>query len=243
MYFVKSKNKEKNLFIKGLFRSLRVPRALIGQIALKGFPLMANETFWAAGIAMVNQCYSEIGLDVVAANNVCQTFFNVFGTAFLSMGAAIGIIVGQKLGANEFKQAKDAASKLIAFSVALGAAIGIIYIVCAEWIPLMYDLEPGVRRMATRLMQISALVFPLDAFVNGSYFTLRSGGRTFATFLFDSVFVWAVNVPLALCLVHFTDLPILWLFAAVQATNILKCAIGGVLITKGIWLRNIVETK
>ncbi len=236
-------NRAINPFITGLYRSLRVPRSLIKQIAVKGFPLMANETLWAAGIAMVNQCYSVRGLDVVAANNIAQTFFNVFGTAFLSMGAAIGIIVGQKLGAEAFDDARDSATKLIVFSVCIGMVVGALYFVCAQWIPLFYNTTPSIRVMGTRLMQISALVMPLDAFVNAAYFTLRSGGKTFATFLFDSVFVWVVNVPVAFMLAHFTGISILLLYGIVQALNVIKCLIGGVLIGKGIWLRNIVQTQ
>ena len=236
-------NRAINPFVTGLYRSMRVPRALIAQIAAKGLPLMANETLWAAGIAMVNQCYSAISLDVVAANNIGQTFFNVFGTAFLSMGAAIGIILGQKLGANAFDDARSDATKLITFSVCIGIAVGAVYFVCAEWIPLFYNTTDTIRETATRLMQIAAVVMPLDAFVNSSYFTLRSGGKTFATFLFDSVFVWAVNVPVAFVLAHYTDISVLWVYGAVQATNLIKCIIGGTLVGKGIWLRNIVETK
>ena len=41
-----------------------------------------------------------------------------------------------------------------------------------------------------------------------TYFTIRSGGRTLITFLFDAVYTWAVTVLLAFLLTHYTDMDI-----------------------------------
>lgn len=232
--------KESNRFIIGAFKSLRVPLPLVKSIAAKGLPLMANETLWASGIAVVNQCYSERGMDVVAANNIVQTFFNVFSVAFMAVGVAIGIILGQMLGAGKTSEAKDASVKLIAFSLAVSAVVAVLFAVCAEFIPEFYNIDPEVKRLSTVLMQICALAMPIDAFAHASYFTLRSGGQAFITFVFDSGFVWVVSVPFAFVLSRFTDLPIIPLYAACQAVNILKCIIGFVFIKRGKWIKKIV---
>ena len=81
---------------------------------------------------------------------------------------------------------------------------------------------------------------PFHAFTHATYFTLRSGGKTFVTFLFDSVFVWAVNVPIAFVLSRFTGLPILPLFAVCQAIEILKSFMGYFFVRSDVWMQNIV---
>lgn len=234
------KNHKQNPFAVGLYRSIYVPGTLVKNIFAKGLPLMMNETLWAAGIAMVNQCYSRRGLDVVAANNISQTFFNVFGVAFLSVGGAIGIILGQMLGSNDTEGAKDASRKLIFFSLMVSVVVSAVYAIAAEAIPAAYNTTDEIRHMATRLMQITALAMPLDAFANASYFTLRSGGKTFITFLFDSCFVWVVSVTAAFLLVTYTAIPILPLYAICQSLNVIKCIVGYILVKKGIWIKNIV---
>lgn len=234
---------EKNPFIVGALRSLHVPGALIRQIVLKGLPLMLNETLWAFGIALANQRYSLRGLDVVAANNISQTFFNVFSVAFMAVGAAIGIILGQMLGAGETDGARDAARKLIAFSVFTGAVIGAVYFICAQWIPDIYNTTEEVRLLATRLMQITALLMPVDAFAHASYFTLRSGGKIWITILFDSCFVWAVTVTSSTLLTQYTALPILPLYAICQGLNIIKCVLGYIFVRQGSWAHKIVSAE
>lgn len=228
-------------FIKGAFRSLYIPGSLAKQIMLKGMPLMLNETLWSSGMAMLSQCYSVKGLEVVAANNICQTFWNVFSVGFLSLGVAIGIILGQMLGAGENEKAKDSSRKLIAFSFVLSALIAVLFALFSGVIPLTYKTTPEIRSLATRLMLIAAVAMPFDAFANASYFTLRSGGKVLVTFLFDSVFVWGISVPTAFVLSRYTGLGILLLFAIVQSLNIVKCIIGYIFVKKGTWIKNIIS--
>ncbi len=234
-------NIRKYPFMKGAFRTLRVPGKLVGALFIKGLPLMINETLWAGGVAMVNQCYSVRGLDAVAAINISQTFWNVFSIAYMAVGAAIGIILGQMLGADQLKEAKDTSRKLIAFSFAVSVVFALLYIVCAEFIPLAYNTAPEIRRMATRLMQISALMMPFDGLAHATYFTLRSGGKMAVTMIFDCGFMWLGSVLLAFVLSRFTAIPFLWLFTIVQAVAILKSTFGLLLVEKGSWIKNITQ--
>ena len=55
---------------QGLYRTLMVPRNLVWKIFVKGTPLLLNEALWACGVAVLAQCYSIRGLNVVAAQNI-----------------------------------------------------------------------------------------------------------------------------------------------------------------------------
>ncbi len=230
-----------NPFIIGAFRSLYVPMLLVKRICAKGIPLMLNETLWASGMATVNQCYSVRGLSVVAANNINTTFFNVFSVAYFAVGIAIGILLGQMLGANKKQEAKEAATRLIAVSMVISVIVAASFFICATFIPEIYNTNQEVKAIATGLMQICAITMPIEAFVHAAYFTLRSGGKTAVTFIFDSGFVWAIHVPVAFVLSRFTAIPILTLYLICQLLGLIKAAIGFYFVKKGVWLNNIVE--
>ena len=85
------------------------------------------------------------------------------------------------------------------------------------------------------------MVMPINAYANVSYFTMRSGGKTAVTFLFDSCFAWLITVPAAYILSRFTALPALNVFLSVSLLEILKCIIGFCLVKSGVWVRNIVK--
>ena len=93
--------------VDGAYQNFRVPAVLVKKIAITGTPLLINEALWSMGMAVMNQCYSVRGLDVVAAVNICSTVANLFNVVFLSLGSCIAIVVGQQLGAGETEKAVD----------------------------------------------------------------------------------------------------------------------------------------
>lgn len=235
-------HKEKEPFIEGAYRSLYIPRKLTRGIIRKGMPLLVNEALWASGMAVLNQCYSIRSLDVVAATNISSTIWNVFSVSFLAMGNAVGILMGQRLGAGEPEEKlRDVNRKLVAFSVAMCIFFGAGLAALSNVFPQIYKTTESVRSLASSFIIIGAIFMPFCAYTNAAYFTLRSGGKTLVTFLFDSCFVWCVCVPLAWCLSKFTALPIVPLYCICQATEVLKCFLGGYMLKKGAWIQNITK--
>lgn len=234
------KNSNRYAFILGAYRTFKVPSHLASKFLLKAFPLMINETLWSLGTTMLSQCYSYRSLSAVAAYNIESTLWNLLGVAFLAMGDAVGILIGHVLGEGNIPKAKDHAKKLLAFTTFCGVIFGTLQIIISPFFPLLYNTTDEVRSMATGFIFIFGLLMPLYAFTHASYFTIRAGGRVGITFLFDSCFVWLFTVPTAFCLSRFTDIDVMKLVAIVQSLEIVKCIIGGTLVHKGIWARNII---
>ena len=229
-----------NTFIQGAYRSLYIPRKLLGRIIVKGMPLLVNEALWSIGMAVMSQCYSTRGLDVVAANNITSTLYNLSSVVYFAMGNAVGIIMGQMLGASTPKEeVRDSNRKLIFTSVVSCLIFGVLMAAVSGAFPMIYNTTAEVRSLATQLICVCAVMLPFNAYTNAAYFTLRSGGQTMVTFLFDSCFVWVICVPLAFCLSRFTAMAIVPLYALCQATDLLKCAVGAYMLKKGTWIQNL----
>lgn len=227
-------------FIVGAFRLHKTPKELVVKILRKAFPLMLNEILWGLGMTMLNQCYSLRGLDAVAAINIASTINNLFNVAFIALGDAVAILVGQHLGAKEFEEAKDTDRKLIVFSGLVCVGLGIILFFCAPFFPKLYNTTDEVKSLAVSFMRVAAFYIPIWGLTHAIYFTLRSGGKTFITFLFDSVFLWCVVYVVAYTLSRKTSMNVVSMYIAVQSLDIIKVMIGAVLVKKGIWVENIV---
>jgi len=227
-------------FICGIYRSVYIPVPLLKAIGKKGMPLLINEFFWSTGMAFLMQCYSVRGLDVVAATNIASTVSNLFKVVFMSMGSAVAIMVGQALGANEGERAKDTAWKLMAVAVASNAVMAVLLAILSPVIPMIYNTEQGVREIARQMLLVVSVMMPFYSFCHCCYFTLRSGGRTIITSIFDSGYTWCIAAPVAYVLAYLTSMPIVPLYFCVQGLEIIKCIMGYVMVEKGIWIRNIV---
>ena len=233
-------NKDKNPYIKGAFRGFGIPKNICVNILKKGTPLMLNEFLWAAGMAVIVQCYAVRGLEVVAAQNISSTITNLFNIVYIQLGASISVIVGQSLGAGRLEESKSLAKKMIFFSVVCCMAVSVIMVLVGGFFPSIYNTEESIRELARVFILISACAMPLCAFSHCAYFTLRSGGRTVITFLFDSVYTWVLLIPYAYILAEYTSFPIEKVFFLVQFAEIFKVIIGIFMLKSGIWLQNIV---
>ena len=234
---------ERNPFILGLYRSLKVPKQVLWQVVRLGLPLMINELLWSGGMTVLNQCYSIRGLEVVSAMNIYTTISNLFFSAFISTGNATAIMVGQLLGAGELERAVDEDRKLISFAFALSIILSAVMAATAPFFPLIYNTIPYVRELATKILLVSSLMMPMHAFANSCYFTLRSGGKTLITFIFDSGSLWLISVPAAFVIAHYTAIPIVPFFAIVEGLNLIKCVIGYVMVKQQRWVVNLVGSK
>jgi len=224
-------------FADGVYKTLRIPRALMKKIMTKGAPLFANEVFWSVGIALLNQCYSTRGLNAVAGFNIGSTMNNLCTVVLYANGAAIGIVVGRLLGAERYEEAYDTDRKMIVFSALLSFALSFVFMAVSGLFPQLYNTTPEARIIATQVIMIQALFLPMAAIRNACYYTLRSGGRTIITFCFDSGFVWFINVPTALILSRFTDVGATTIFFYIQLGDLFKAAVGLYLVHRKLWLR------
>ena len=227
-------------YFVGMYRKWGIPVRLVKTITVKGLPLLLNEALWSTSQAILVQCYAVRGLNVVAAVNISSTITNLFNGVFLAMGSSVAIMVGQLLGAGKMEEARNTDTKLIAFSVTLAAGIGMVVFATSPLFPRLYNTNDAVRTLAMQFMMVTAVFMPQNAFMNAVYFTLRSGGKTGITFLFDSVNAWAVSIPIAFLLSRFTPMHVVLIMTLVCVGDWIKCLYGFHLVRKGVWVQNIV---
>ncbi|MCR5271934.1 MAG: MATE family efflux transporter [Lachnospiraceae bacterium] len=232
---------ERNKYIVGLYKSLHIKKDLLINMVKKGTPLLINEFLWVIGMSIIAQCYSIRGLDVVGARNIASVITNLFGVVYIQIGGAIAIILGNKLGAGRLDEAERMSYKLRAFSIAMGVTVGVCMLPFAYAFPHLYNTTDTIRELAAYIIIISAFTMPMWAYTNACYFTLRSGGKTGITFIFDFVFTWVIMIPTAVVLCYFTEMDFKLLFAIITFSEILKCIIGYLLVRTGKWVQNIVE--
>jgi putative MATE family efflux protein len=227
-------------FLRGIYRSLRVPALLLRKVLRKGMPLLVNEALWSAGVATMMAAYANRGLSVLAGLNIASTINNLFMVVLLAMGNAVAVMTGQALGANEMERARNNVWKLLAFASASCVVMGAVMAMLSPIFPRIYNTDNYVQLLASRFILTAACLMPINVISHCCYFTLRAGGSAAMTFVFDCVFSWTVMIPVTLMLVHFTNLDIMILYPLCQGVEVLKCVLGLTLVKKGVWIRNIV---
>lgn len=234
------RNTQKLPFMKGLYRSFRIPGKLLRAIAVKGSPLLVNEAMWSFGMAFLNQCYSFCSLDVVPALSISSTVFNMASICFKALGVTVGIVTGQMLGANKpEEEVRDTNRKLTALCMATGVVFAGLMAASSGIFPKLYQTTDAVRSLAASFILIAATDVLFQSYIYPVYFTLRSGGKTVATFLFDCGSIWLLSLPTAYILSHFTRTPVLLIYGICTGLGLIKCVIGAFMLRSKSWIQNI----
>ena len=228
-------------FFNKVFETFKIPFNIFKKLLAKGLNLLLNEALWSGVQTALLWCYSLRGLSVVAAMNISNTFNNLFSIVFLSLGSSISIIVGNLLGAGKIEEARDADNKIIGLSLASCIVLGGLMALLSPVLVLAYETTADVKELAVTFLLIVACFMPFHSILHATYFTLRSGGKTMLTFIFDSGFATFVSLPLAFVLAKFTSLSAPAILACVNAIDALKLIWAIVLLKKGIWLNNLVS--
>ncbi len=235
--------RNKYTFFQKIYRHFTIPKRLFVNILKKGMPLLVNECLWAIGMSLLSMSYSMHGLAVVAGISISSTVTNLFNMVFMAFGTSIGIVVGQLLGADQFEEAVDVDRKMIALSIFVSILVAAVVFFAGSFFPMLYNTTQESKELALYFIRVSACFMPIVSFMHATYFTLRSGGKVWITFLFDSVFILCINVPMAFLLYSVFHLSIWVIFPLIQAMDLLKCIFGFILIKRRVWVHNIVNQQ
>ncbi len=234
------KNSARYPFVEGVYSSPRIPISLCRSITVTGTPLLINEFLWSFGMATISAAYAFRGLDVVAAFNIASTVWNIFWNIGVAIGFGNSILVGRELGAENMEQAYAVNRRVLVFSVALHMIMSAVLLAVAPAISGFYNVSAQARELAVAMIRVQALMMPVNACLQITFHTLRSGGKTIITFLFDAAYTWCVPVVLSSVLCYFTALPIIGCFFLVQISDLIKLAIALVLLKSGKWANKVI---
>ncbi len=232
---------EKVPFLKGAFRSLYIPGALVRTITFKGMPMLLNEAAWSGGEAVINQLYSTRGLHVVPAVNIASTIFNLSSVVVLSMGVAVGIIMGQLQGAGTSREKLwEANRRITGMTVISGILFGALLAAVAPLFPRLYNTTEDVRQIAAAMIVICGVFLPFVGYVHSIYFTMRSGGKTWITFVFDGGYSWLFIIPVAAVLCYVFEASILAVYIFCRGiAYLVKSVLGWRMLRRGTWIQNL----
>ena len=224
----------------GLFNGQRIPPDLLKTVITRGLPLILNETFWQIGYTIQMQSLSLKGIDAVAAVNIASTISSLFIYMTFALGNVMAIITGNLLGNNMFEEAKKTVWKITRLTVFIGIGMGVLMLLISPFYPLLYgNVEKEVLAISTKLLIIEAAAAPFTTIYNDMYATLKCGGNTVITFLYDCGLLWGLNVLFSVILSRFTGLGIVMIYLIIKSLEIVKDVIGIYLVKKGVWLSNL----
>ena len=215
-------------------------KKLFGRFWQKAVPLLINNLAWGIGFSMYSVIMGHLGTDAVAANGIANISKNLVVCFCLGLGNAGSIIVGNRLGADRLKEAKEAGGTLTRTAIIAGIVSGLVLIVLSPFITKMVDLTPTARGYLQKMLLICSYYIAgksVNCMTIGGIFA--AGGDSKFGMLCDSVTLWCIIVPLGCICAFILKLPVMVVYFVLNLDEIIKLPVVYKHYKKYKWIKNL----
>jgi putative MATE family efflux protein len=216
--------------------------AYVRKFFVVSVPVILNEFTWSLGITVYGVVFARIGTDAFAAFSITDTISRLAVVLFFGTSNACSVMVGNAIGARDYRRARYCAASFSILGPILGLAVGILTAGVSWLIPLAFQVSSHVRGWVSVLLVIFSIFLPIKVFnwhlVVG---ILRSGGDTRFSLIMEAGTIWLLGVPLVAFTGLILHLPVYLVFLALNSEEAVKSVIGILRLRSGRWLNDLTK--
>lgn len=211
-----------------------------GFLASVLLPLFVCEASWSLGENVYAAIYGRMGTEQSAAMTLTAPIQGLAIGALCGLSQAAGVIVGKRLGGEDYDGAYRAAKRLMVYG-AVGASVlcAVVLLTSGAYVEI-YQVSRTVKRLTRQILFVYALAAPfkvLNMILGGGI--LRSGGRTAYVMGIDMLGTWGFGVPLGLLGAFVWRLPIASVYLLLSLEECIRFAISMAVFRRKRWMRRL----
>lgn len=189
-------HRSRRLHIYALFGTWHKPdvRMMLRTFKL-GFPVAMTLLFEVTLFAVVALLLAPFGAATVAAHQIALNFSSLMFMFPLSMGMAVSIRVGYRVGQDNYRQAATAVKSALTIGLGVAACTATFTVLAKDMIIRLYTTDEAVISLANALLIYAALFQFSDAIQVISANTLRGYKDTTAMFMITFCAYWLLGLP------------------------------------------------
>nr|WP_246587692.1 MATE family efflux transporter [Alteromonas lipotrueiana] len=188
--------RSRRLKVFGLYEKLHRPALKMMLRTFKlGFPVAMTLLFEVTLFAVVALLLAPFGATTVAAHQVALNFSSLMFMFPLSMGMAVSIRVGYRVGQRNYRQARTAVHSALVIGLLVAIGTASFTLLAKDFIIGLYTSDPAVSSLASALLIYAAMFQFSDAIQVISANTLRGYKDTTAMFIISFLAYWGVGLP------------------------------------------------
>lgn len=210
------------------------------QFAFMLLPILINEFLWSVGQNVNTFIYGHIGTDALAAMSMTGPIQGLFIGALSGVSQAAGILIGKRLGAEEYDAAYGESKKLMWYGLIGSLVLSVVLILLKDSYVLLYNVEDGVRTTAGGLLLAFAVLAPVkvaNMILGGGI--VRSGGKTTYIMIIDMTGTWLVGAPLGLITAFVFRMPVIWVYFILSQEELVRFLITLFIFRSRKWMMSL----
>ena len=211
-----------------------------GFLASALLPLFVCEASWSLGENVCAAIYGRMGTEQSAAMTLTAPIQGLAIGALCGLSQAAGVIVGKRLGGEDYDGAYRAAKRLMVYgAVGVSVLCAVVLLTSGAYVEI-YQVSRTVKRLTRQILFVYALAAPfkvLNMILGGGI--LRSGRRTAYVMGIDMLGTWGFGVPLGLLGAFVWRLPIASVYLLLSLEERIRFAISMAVFRRKRWMRRL----
>lgn len=219
----------------------KTDRSLVRDYIRVGLPVFASGGMWGIAQAMQTAVLGHMEGDVISANAVAVTLFQIISVFMYASASSTAVMVGKALGEGREDLIRPYTRTFQLLFLGIGLASGLALFLLRHPILALYaNLSPEAERLSLAFITILSVTCVGTAYqmpcLTG---IVRSGGDTGFVLKNDFIFMWLIVLPSAVTAAFVFHLSPVIVFICLKADQILKCIVAAIKINRYNWVRRI----
>lgn len=232
------RNQKNPIYIRKIHK-IRFNWTIVKRILNIGVPNGLENSMFQIGKILVQGLITSFGAVAISANAVGNTIAGFETIPGSAISLAMITVVGQCVGANDYKQAKKYAFKLLRMAFVLMILLNIGVIIFADKIIGIYDLSPATMEVAKQLVLYHSIccmiIWPISFTLPSA---LRAANDVKFTMITSILSMWFCRIVLSYVLGRYMGLGVLGVWIAMSADWLVRSIIFMTRFVRGKWRKH-----
>lgn len=220
--------------------SLKLGKEGYSQYFMMLLPIVLNEFLWTVGQSVNTYVYGHMGTEELAGMSLTGAVQGLFMGALSGLSQAAGILIGKRLGRNEYDEAYEESKKLCGLGLAGSLIFSLLLILTKNPYVQLFKVSDDVRMIGANILVVFAILMPVkvqNMILGGG--VIRSGGKTKYIMMIDMMGTWLIGVPLALLTGLYFRLPIVWVYFILSQEELVRLIVSVFMFRSRKWMHTL----
>ena len=220
--------------------SLRLDQKGYQQYFKMLLPIAFSECLWAVGQSVNTYVYGHMGTNELAGMSLTGAIQGLTIGALSGLAQAAGILIGKRLGRNEYDEAYSESIRICEFGFIGSVVLSLMIVLLRSSYVGVFQVSPSAKSIGEKILLVFAFLMPakvLNMILGGG--VIRSGGKTKYIMMIDILGTWFIGVPLAVFTGLFLKLSIVWVYLILSQEEMVRLLLTAYMFRSRKWMNTI----
>ncbi|MCH4890024.1 MATE family efflux transporter [Acidaminobacter sp. JC074] len=208
-----------------------------------GFPAALGQSMTSLGFTVLNVFILSFGEAILTAFAIGNRISSIIFMPAMGISGALTTIVGQNIGADNYKRANEAFLKSVGIASAIMVVGAVIMFMFTDQLIGVFSDDPYIIEEGSFYLKMILITIPLFGFFNCLTGLFQGSGHTVSAMVLNVGRLWGLRVPMLMLIQMYNINNPDYIWYAMIISNTVICFIGLLMYLSGRWKSPVIKKR